>query len=71
MAELPFLVEHGGIIAPLVVVVPPQQSALWLGAMALYYLPEQSLAAVRTEGEPVGLAQAHDDWAYDQMDRYI
>jgi hypothetical protein len=40
---------------PLVLVVPPQQSALWLGVMALYYLPEQKVAAVRMASEPVDL----------------
>lgn len=37
----------------LVLVAPQQQSALWLGIMALYYLPEQTVVAVRMQGEPV------------------
>lgn len=37
----------------LVLVAPPRQSALWLGIMALYYLPEQTVVSVRMQGEPV------------------
>jgi hypothetical protein len=37
----------------LVLAVPPQQSALWLGIMALYYLPEQKVIGVQGAGEAV------------------